>query len=78
MIWAKNGLPYQLVDEPMYKQFFGTLYPTGLNRKTLSVEMQKLALKIDLAVASKLRGRGPQVRLCTRRKGVCVPANPRK
>jgi hypothetical protein len=53
-IWARNALPYQLVDDPMFRKQFGVAMPCGFDRHKLSTEMQNLATEIDERILQKV------------------------
>lgn len=61
--WATCGLSYGLVEEPSFKQFFGSANPeNGMHRHKMSVVMKKLADKYDQCVNQRVKGR--PVTLC--------------
>ena len=53
-IWARKALPYDLLDDPMFRQQFNPCIPPGFNRKKLSEEMHTLAGKVNERVYKKL------------------------
>ena len=47
VLWALNALPYQLIQDPLFRAQFGPCIPPGLDRHVLSNEMKELAQKLD-------------------------------
>ena len=56
-LWATAALPFDLIENPMFRAQFGPCIPVGLGRQELSSEMKLLALKINELVLTKI-GKG--------------------
>jgi hypothetical protein len=62
--WASNGLPYKLVDDPLFRKIFKSCYPRGgVNRHTLPIHMVALMGKYQREFASLVRGKAVTVAL---------------
>ena len=57
-LWARRGLAYDLIDDPMFKAQFGSAIPLGFDRKKLSGVMQSLAKKLNADPEKKLERGG--------------------
>ena len=56
-LWATAALPFDLIENPMFRAQFGPCIPVGLGRQELSSEMKILALKINELALKKI-GKG--------------------
>ena len=53
-LWARRGLAYDLLDDPMFRAQFGFCIPTGFDSDKLSDQMKVLAAKIHNAIFKKI------------------------
>ena len=53
-VWARNALPFHLIDEPMFRKQFGVAIPLGFDRHKLSSQMHSLAAKLDNCILAKV------------------------
>ena len=56
VLWATRSLPFDMIDDPVFRSQFGYGVPLGLNRNTLPTEMGLLATKVEEAILQKLKG----------------------
>lgn len=54
LVWAKNALPYQLIEDPLFDHAFSTNIPKGFTRHELSKTMLQLSDKITRKIEEKL------------------------
>jgi hypothetical protein len=57
VLWARGGLSFRTLDDPLFRELYGSCIPVGLTRKTMSQEVVKVAEKWRGELAAVLRGK---------------------
>lgn len=55
-LWATRALPFDLIDDPLFRAQFGVQVPIGLNRNTFGAEMKEFAHKVNTQIFKSMKG----------------------
>ena len=54
--WATKSLPFDLIDDPVFRAQFGAGIPIGLNRNSFQAEMLALGDKVNKHILARMKG----------------------